>query len=426
MKQISLFRVALALTTTFIGIGSAAGQTRADSTAWDKTALRQYIDEALADEVKEQLENMPNIEIGKGLTFAPNDESFKTTIRFRMQNLAGATFDRHMSITETEAQIRRLRLRFDGYVFSPKLIYSIQLGFSGSDAKPTPNGTTNIVKDGIIYYKPNGSWSIGFGQTKLKTNRARINSSSALQFVDRSIVNSTFGGDRDFGLFGEYHRGGVDGFAFSSFASVTLGEGANWRKSSDNGLAYTGRVEFFPFGKFHAKGEYTEGDTYYENSLKLMVGAGYSFNQNACLGQGFKGSLLDGTSNIGGYYADIALKYRGFAVNADFMGRYASNPSDVNSSDAFIFTGQGANFQASYLFDKKWELAVRNSTILPDGCIKDFAGYKVWNQSTVGLTRYIIGHSLKVQLDLSYNAMKDAVSNDYDRFGVRFQIELGL
>lgn len=122
MKQISLFRVALALTTTFIGIGSAAGQTRADSTAWDKTALRQYIDEALKDEVKEQLENMPNIEIGKGLTFAPNDESFKTTIRFRMQNLAGATFDRHMSITETEAQIRRLRLRFDGYVFSPKLI----------------------------------------------------------------------------------------------------------------------------------------------------------------------------------------------------------------------------------------------------------------------------------------------------------------
>ena len=62
MKQISLFRVALALTTTFIGIGSAAGQTRADSTAWDKTALRQYIDEALEDEVKEQLENMPNIE----------------------------------------------------------------------------------------------------------------------------------------------------------------------------------------------------------------------------------------------------------------------------------------------------------------------------------------------------------------------------
>lgn len=381
---------------------------------------------AWTEDLLEQIENMPNIEIGKGISFASRDNRYKTTIRFRMQNRVGTTFDRNMSLTGTEAQIRRLRLRFDGHIFSPKLLYSIQLGFSPSDAEDTPAGTDNIVKDAMIYYKPNKSWSIGFGQTKLKVNRAKINSSGALQFVDRSIVNSTFGADRDFGVFGEYHCGSVDGFAFSSFASVTMGEGANWRKSSDNGLAYTARVEFFPFGKFHAKGEYTEGDTFYEKTAKLMVGAGYSFNDNARRSSGFSGQILEDTRNIGGYYADLVLKYRGFALNADYMGRYASDPSGVNTQAAYIFTGSGANVQASYIFDSKWELALRNSSIIPDKCTRDFAGYKMWNQSSIGLTRYIIGHNLKVQLDITYNSMKDAAADGYDHFGARFQIELGI
>lgn len=401
----------------------AAGQNKSD-----------FIDNFLADslhsreDIIEHLANMPNIEVGKGITFRPHNDSYEMTIRFRMQNMVGASFGEKFNITNTEAQVKRLRLRFDGYLFSPKFVYSIQLGFSGYDAKLSPNGTTNIVRDAIVYYKPNSSWNFGFGQTKLKTNRARINSSSALQFVDRSIVNSEFGGDRDFGLFGEYHYGSYDGFALATLASVTLGEGRNWGSSEISGLAYTGRIELFPFGRFHSKGEYTEGDTYYEDNVRLMLGAGYSFNHNARMNQGFKGDVFpDGvTKNIGAYYADLVLKYRGFAFNADYMGRHANSPSSIMLPDCFLYTGSGVNVQTSYLFGKKWEIALRNSTLMPEKYIRGLAGYDFWNQSTFGITRYIIGHSLKVQLDISYNYMDNPVVSSYDRFGVRFQVELGL
>lgn len=411
----------------FILSASGAAAVEPELPGRDSSAFRKWISLMVDDEVSEQLANMPNVEIGKGLSFSPKDNSFKTTIRFRMQNLAEVAFNRNMGITETDGQVKRLRLRFDGFIFSPKFIYSIQLGFTGSDAKPTPNGKTNLILDAIAYYKPNSSWNFGLGQAKLKTNRALMNSSGSLQFADRSIVNSEFGGDRDFGLFGEYYHGGKDRFALSAFASVTMGEGRNWGASDNSGLAYTGRLELFPLGRFHAKGEYVEGDTYYEETPKLMLGGGYSFNQHAQLTRGVKGSILpdNASRNIGGYYADMIFKYRGFSFNADYMGRHTSDPTGFDGS-AFVYTGCGANVQASYLFNRKWEIAIRNSSMFPDREVRPFAGYRIWNQSTVGVTRYIIGHSLKLQLDLSFNQMAEPASPDYDRLTVRFQFELGL
>ncbi len=394
-----------------------------------ETFLADSIDHT--EELLEQLENLPNIEVGKGITFRPKNDSYEMTIRFRMQNMVGMHFNDRFGLTETEAQIKRLRLRFDGYVFSPKFIYSIQLGFTGYDAEHRPVDKVNIVRDAIVYYRPTPDWNLGFGQTKLKANRARINSSSALQFVDRSIVNSEFGGDRDFGFFGEYHYGSYDGFALAALASVTLGEGRNWNSTATDGFDYTGRLELFPFGRFHSKGEYTEGDTYYEENVRLMVAGGYSFNHNAILSQGFKGDLLpDGSSrDLGSYYADIVLKYRGFAFNADYMGRHLfGNESPLfPGSGTFIYTGSGVNAQFSYLFDGKWEIAARNSTMFPDSRIHSHLGYSLWNQTTLGVTRYIIGHSLKVQLDVSYNHLDRLVPSPVDdRWSLRFQVELGL
>ena len=36
-----------------------------------------------------KLRNMPNIEVGKGITFMPSDKWYKMTMRFRMQNMVG-------------------------------------------------------------------------------------------------------------------------------------------------------------------------------------------------------------------------------------------------------------------------------------------------------------------------------------------------
>ena len=282
------------------------------------------------------------------------------------------------------------------------------------------------IKEGV-YYVPNAAWNIGFGQTKIKANRARINSSSALQFVDRSIVNSEFNLDRDFGLFGEYNPLRGEGFNLSAKASVTLGEGRNWGSSSGGGLAYTGRVELYPLGRFGAKGDLLEGDFDHEERVRILLAGAYSYNHKAARLSGQRGALMpDGaTRNIGSYFVDFILKYRGFAFYTDFMGRTSGDPLFDTDRNAFIYDGCGLNVQTSYLFGSKWEVALRNSTLFPDAEVRPYAGYERWNQTSVAVTRYIIGHSLKVQADASYNHRSRSAA-DYNRWEIRFQLELGL
>lgn len=383
-------------------------------------------------ELIEQLHHMPNIEVGKGITFRPWNDRFEVTMRFRMQNLLALNFDDNLTLTQTDARVKRLRLRFDGYIFSPKLVYSIQLGFTSHDSEPLPDGDMNIVRDAIVYYVPSEVWNIGFGQSKIKANRARINSSSALQFVDRSIVNSEFNLDRDFGLFGEVNPLRGDGFNISAKASVTSGEGRNWGSSSKGGFAYTGRLELYPLGRFKAKGEVIEGNYEYEERPKVLLAAAYSYNDRTSRLKGQRGALMPDNEirSMGAYFVDFILEYRGWAFYTDFMGRTCDRPLFAGDPTAYVYTGQGLNIQTSYLFDRKWEVALRNSTLFPSDGIRPLAGYRNRNQTTLGVTRYIIGHSLKVQADISYDTYADRdpriIPDNFNRWQLRFQLELGL
>lgn len=413
---------------------NGASQTDSDSL---EVAHQEYPADSIAaladaehsdEELLELLRMMPNIEIGKGITFQPRSKWYSMTLRFRMQNMVGLSFDRDFSLMQTEARVKRLRLRFDGYIYSPKLVYSIQLGFTPYDTKELPNSNTNIVRDAIVYYVPNAHWNIGFGQTKIKANRARVNSSSALQFVDRSIVNSEFNLDRDFGFFGEYNGRIGKRFRLSAKGSITLGEGRNWSTSSDGGLAYTGRLELYPLGRFKSKGDVIEGDFEYEEQVRILLAGAYSYNSRAARLQGQNGALMpDGEHrNLGAYFFDFILKYRGFAFYTDFMGRTCDTPLFDGNEGIFVYTGKGLNLQTSYLIKQKWEIALRNSTMFPDREVQSLAGYRRWNQTTIGVTRYLIGHSLKLQADASYNHQSGALNPNYNRWEIRFQVELGL
>ena len=381
-----------------------------------------------SEEMLEHLRNMPNIEVGKGISFEPKNKSYKMTMRFRMQNMASASFDDNFSHTETEARVKRLRLRFDGYIFSPKLLYSIQLGFSPYDAEVIPNGNVNIIRDAMVFYMPTNNFSIGFGQTKIKANRARVNSSSALQFVDRSIVNSEFNIDRDFGLFTEYYEKLFADFNIGLKGSITLGEGRNWSVSKNSGFAYTGRVELFPLGRFKSLGDITEGDFEREERVKILLAGAYSFNDNTNRLQGQKGDIMPNneTRDINSYFVDFILKYNGFAFYTDFMGRKCSDPLFTGDNETSIYNGNGLNIQTSYLFPKNWEIALRNSTMFPEEKVQQMVGYEKYNQTTIGVTKYLIGHSLKVQADASYNHKINPVDPTYNRWKFRFQVELGL
>ena len=408
------------IATLLLCAGSVCASAQQEETTFETSAANEA-------ELLEKLRNMPNIEVGKGITFQPKNKQYKMTMRFRMQNLLAMDFDDNFSLQETQARVKRLRLRFDGYIFSPKLLYSIQLGFTPYDSKVLPNGNQNIVRDAMIYYMPNANWNIGFGQTKIKANRARVNSSSALQFVDRSIVNSEFNLDRDFGLFGEFYKPLIGDFNMAAKASITLGEGRNWSSSKQSGFAYTGRLELYPFGRFKSLGEVAEGDFERESNVKVMLAGAYSYNDKATRLQGQNGAIMPNgeTRDLHAYFVDFILKYQGFAFYTDFMGRSTSQPLFNNEASPCIYKGNGVNVQSSYLFPSNWEIALRNSTLLPAKEVQPIIGYKNYNQTTLAVTKYLIGHSLKIQADASYNT-KQASVEPYNRWQLRFQVELGL
>ena len=56
-------------------------------------------------ELLERLRNMPNLEVGKGITFRPRNDRFELTMRIRMQNLLALSFNRDFTLTETEARV---------------------------------------------------------------------------------------------------------------------------------------------------------------------------------------------------------------------------------------------------------------------------------------------------------------------------------
>jgi len=377
-----------------------------------------------------KLTSLPYYNFGKGVGLTSSDSLFQFNMRFRMQNRLSYV-DNEGVDPFYEAQVRRLRLRFDGYVGNPQFLYVIQLSFGVGDVGAVkPNENLNVVRDAILYYKPSQHWQIGFGLSKLPGTRQAVNSSGAIQLTDRSINNTRFNIDRDFGLHLANINEFADKFSYNFKGAVTLGEGRNWTSTNkdNNGLSLTGKVELLPFGKFKKDGHYFEGDILREEKPKLMVSGVYNFNNKARKSQGQTGDILFENKDMSSVLLDAILKYRGWAFMTTYMQRSSHNPITVNPLDATqtkaVFTGNGQDFQLSYVFKSKYELIGRFSQQNVNKDIKAYAPDT--NQYSFGVNKYIWEHALKLQGEFTYeNQFYDAAPTKNNWY-VRFQIEIGI
>jgi hypothetical protein len=228
-----------------------------------------------------KLSALPYYSFGKGIGITSPDSLYQLNIRFRVQN--------RVTYTENEGeegaydgQIRRLRLRLDGYVGNPKFLYAVQLSFAPGDVGEIREGENiNIIRDAVVFYRPNKNWNISFGQTKLPGNRQRLNSSGALQLTDRSINNARFTIDRDFGFQVHNLNEYKDKFSYNFKTAISTGEGRNVTGNADSGVALTGKVELLPFGAFEKDGAYFEGDIIREKTPKLLLSGAFQQNNRA-------------------------------------------------------------------------------------------------------------------------------------------------
>jgi hypothetical protein len=328
-----------------------------------------------------------------------------------------------------DGQIRRLRLRFDGYVGDPRFLYAIQLSFAPGDVGEVREGeNVNIIRDAVLFYRPNKNWNIGFGQTKLPGNRQRVNSSGALQLTDRTINNARFTIDRDFGLQVHNLNEYADKFSYNFKGAVSMGEGRNSTEEPDNGLAYTGKVELFPLGAFTRDGTYFEGDLVREATPKLLFSGVYQFNNKARRTQGQLGNDLFEKRDMQSILLDAMFKYDGWSFQTAYMQRIANDPVTVNPDDAtdveYVFTGNGFDYQLSYIFPSNYEIIGRFSTQNVNDDIQALAPDT--NQYSIGLTKYIWEHSFKAQAELTLDDQQFFDGSSRQNWYVRFQVEIGI
>lgn len=375
-----------------------------------------------------KLAALPYYSYGKGLGITSPDSLFQLNIRFRMQNRV-TYFSEEGEDNRYEAQIRRLRLRFDGYVGDPKFLYVIQLSFAPGDVGVIEEGENiNIIRDAAVIYRPNSKWSFIFGQTKLPGNRQRVNSSGALQLTDRTINNARFNIDRDFGFQAYYINEKKDKFSYNIKTAISTGEGRNWTKTSDDGVALTGKIELFPFGSFKKNGYYFEGDIAREESPKLLLSGSYHQNNRAVRTQGQLGSELYTPKTIRSLFFDGLLKYNGWSFMTAYMQRDATNLFAYNPTDAtvfnYVYAGYGMDYQLSYVFPSNYEIIGRYSTQDIDKQLASFIPNT--KQYSLGVTKYIWEHSLKLQTEFTYSTLDYFTGDNKNNWYARFQIEIGI
>ena len=383
-----------------------------------KTVLAVYI--CILVTTSTQGQEKEGYKLGKGIHLVSAD-SFSLKFSARIQSLYQAEIINASSEFNDGFQIRRARLKFDGFAYTKKLQYKIELAIANSDinsgAIPESGNTANIVLDAYVKWNFAGKWSLWFGQTKLPGNRERVISSQALQFVDRSNVNARFNIDRDAGVQLHYNGNKVN-----LAGALSMGEGRNMVIQNKGGYGYTMRAEFLPFGKFTGKGDYFASDLVREPSPKLSVGITYDLNDRASRERGQLGDFMTAERDLSTWFADAHYKYNGFSSLIEYAHKSAPQGPVIrdvegNFQDAF-YTGEGFSGQAGYLFTSNLELAGRYTAVIPEHS----TGRNKNVQYTFGVSKFFAEHSLKIQTDLTL--IREDTKEDQLLY--RLQLELGF
>ncbi|MEN9799955.1 MAG: hypothetical protein RL653_3652 [Pseudomonadota bacterium] len=329
--------------------------------------------------------------LGKGVTVRSADERFSLSTRVRAQ--VRGTWLEQEGRDALGAEIRRMRLLFQGQFFGPEWEYYVQLGFSNGDTEPD---LRLPLRDAYVTWSGLRDLNVRFGQGKVPFNRQRVVSSSALQFVDRSRTNAELNLDRDVGV----QVLSTDLFGLGGRLAYTLGlfggDGRN-RVGTDDGFLSIARVQWSPFGAFD---DFVEGDLDRKENLRLAVQAAAALNRSTRRAR----SALDATYTLGAYdyahaTADVLLKWRGLSIQVEGVYREAVGTKRREDGKGLVETsrsGWGYHAQAGYMVNAHLELVGRVGQLFPVGGITAVTRSGEYGG---GLNWYVQGHAFKFQAD---------------------------
>ena len=373
-----------------------------------------------------QAQEISDTKFGNGMiNFIAKDSSFSVKFAPRVQSRYQSEWSYNgedYDPADINFSVRRARLKFGGFAFSPKLKYKIELGLSNRDisgANVYNRNTPRYILDAVVMWNFHENFELWAGQTKLPGNIERVVSSANLQLIDRSLLNSKFNIDRDVGIQLRHKLRLGGNWIIKEKFSISQGEGRNITEGNIGGLQYTSRLELLPFGEFSSKGDYSQGDLKREKSIKAMFGFTYDINENAVKSRSNMGSYLIQSSgglfetDITTIFLDGVIKYNGFALTGEYANRDADQIEALEEdgrtkTGAVVGAGSASNIQGSYLFKNNFEITARYTNIN----FKEITRLSDLKQITFGVSKYVVGHSLKIQADISLlnaNGIKDNV-----------------
>jgi phosphate-selective porin OprO/OprP len=132
--------------------------------------------------------------------------------------------------------------------------------------------------------------------------------------------------------------------------------------------------------------------------------------------------------NLSAFISDVLIKYRGFALSAEYINRNTSSAFTTNSlkEQRIIYVGEGKMIQLSYLFKNNLELATRYARISPFASIQKKEIQR--EEMGLGVTKYLKKHRVKIQGNVFYNQATNLFLDEITskNWTAMFQIELGI
>ena len=274
-------------------------------------------------------------------------------------------------------RVRRAEMKFAGWFWKPTLTFEFEIN----------PADTSLINDAQLTWdiSKKGTFQVKIGQYKAPFGRQELTSSTAQQFVDRSIVAGEYNKGRDVGV-------SVQGLLLKQKLDYRLGMfNGNQRNKATNDndkFQYNGRLIYQPWGDH----KYSEADfdTLPGGKPLLAIGGQFEINDMRAAT-----TAVDQARVV--YGPEIAFKHRGFSLFGDYYIReIEAEPATAGAPAPAKFNSDGFQVQAGYfLYKRKWEVAARYATWDPSDAVADN------DRTEIGgcLSFYENKHALKVQAD---------------------------
>lgn len=410
--------------------------------------MRALIKEILSEEEFRETLMPASLQAGydKGFFIRSSDDKFKLKFngqfQFRWTHYNTRKNNRYLAPgfnwpgdrDRTGFDIARLRLRFSGHLFDPKLTYLVE--FDGSANKGTPYDVTLFYA--WANYKFVDAFQVMVGQFRSGGTRADVASTAMMQFPDYPTMNAVFGLGNSTGvrIWGqpfskrlEYYLDVVNSLGNPSTTTITNDE--TWLTTGhDNNPAIIFRTVFHALtGGCQTPPDDAINhfaapcDMEYHTDPALDFGFHYAFNDDLHDGSlripfarrslfrpgGFGLTSSDGLQ-IHQFGFDSGFKFRGFSLTGEYVLRLLDvrNADHAPFTPLFLLTGEdstvaqhGGYLQAGYFlpipgFEKKVEVVARVGGV--SALTEEAEG--TWDYGA-GVNYYIEGHRVKLQMDVT-------------------------